>query len=97
MTPNLPGWELPRIFRIGLSHFFRGLAKGYCSFLLINVYPCGFAETTGKAIRESFHTLGVYRKSAECPTQTMRGSKKHRESFCVYISEWINSIIQNGG
>lgn len=45
MTLNLPGGGFPVLFLPGPGYFLRGLAKRYCSFLLINDYFCRFAET----------------------------------------------------
>ena len=45
MTKTFPAKDVPVLFFLRPDRFSRGLAKGYCSFLLIHDCLCGFAET----------------------------------------------------
>ena len=65
MTKTFHAEEVPVLFFLRPDRFSQGLAKGYCSFLLINDCPCGFAETrhrVGRSVR--YLDLGVQKRLA---------------------------------
>ena len=67
-----------------LSHFSRGLAKGYCSFLLINVCHGGFAETRCRG-RRVWWGVGLVLLDLDCAKTSERRTLKRRCSICRTI------------